>query len=73
MKDTTILLTIDPDTPGRVITDIANSAFEDQTHLNCLMLVAAPTLPVYAYGTLPYGGMNIPDDWGQSLNAPARR
>lgn len=64
MKNTPILLTIDPDTPGRVITNLANSAFEDQTHLNCLLLGAAPTLPVYAYGTPPYAGRNIPDDWG---------
>jgi nucleotide-binding universal stress UspA family protein len=69
MKNTTTLLVIDPETPDGVITDLANSAFEDQTHLNCLMLGAAPTLPVYAYGAPPYSGMNIPDDWGQSLHA----
>lgn len=68
MKHSTTLLVIDPTTPDDVIKAQADVALGDQTQLNCLMLGAAPALPVYAYGTPPYGGMNIPDDWGTTLN-----
>lgn len=68
MKNTTSLLIIDPDTPDIVIADHAEAARLNDTHLRCLMLGQAPALPVYAYGTLPYGGMNIPDNWGETLN-----
>lgn len=69
MKNTTTLLVIDPDTPDNVITEHAEAARANNTHLRCLMLGAAPAMPVYAYGTPPYGGMNIPDNWGETLNA----
>jgi nucleotide-binding universal stress UspA family protein len=68
MKNTTTLLVIDPDTPDAVIAEHAEAARERDIHLRCLMLGSAPAMPVYAYGTPPYGGMNIPDNWGEALN-----
>lgn len=68
MTNTTTLLVIDTDTPDKVIADHAEAALQNEAHLSCLMLGQAPFMPVYAYGTPPYGGMNIPDDWGLALN-----
>lgn len=68
MKNATTLLVIDPQTPDSTLKSHAEAALADQTHLNCLLLGAAPALPLYAYGTPPYGGMNIPDDWGKEMN-----
>ena len=67
MENATTLLVIDPDTTDSVITHLAETALSNQDHLHCLMLEAAPPLPIYAYSAPPYGGMNIPDDWGETL------
>jgi nucleotide-binding universal stress UspA family protein len=69
VKNATTLLVIDPETPDRVIADLAESAYEQQARLSCLMLGAAPALPMYAYGVPPYGGMNIPDNWTETVQA----
>lgn len=68
MKNTTTLLIINPDTPDATISAHAEAAGVQNIHLSLLMLGAAPPLPVYAYGVPPYGGMNIPDNWGEVLN-----
>lgn len=67
MKNMTILLVIDPETPDVMISELAESAFQEQTHLSCLMIGPAPALPMYAYGISPYGSMNIPDNWGETV------
>lgn len=69
MKNTTTLLVIDIDTADTVIADLAESAFQNQTHLSCLMIGPAPVPPMYAYGISPYGSMHVPDNWGELLNS----
>lgn len=68
MENTTTLMVIDPDTTDAILSPLMETACDNATHLNILILSGAPALPVYAYGTPPYGGMNIPDDWGAALN-----
>lgn len=63
MNRRTILYVMNSETPDDVITDAAQAAARRQLHLSCLLLNAAPALPMYAYGVSPYGGMNIPDNW----------
>lgn len=36
------------------------------------MIGPAPALPRYASGASPHGGMNVPDNWGEELNASLR-
>ncbi|MFT5060552.1 MAG: nucleotide-binding universal stress UspA family protein [Polaromonas sp.] len=67
MKNTSTLLIIDQKTPDAVISDLAESAFQEQARLSFLMIGPAPALPIYAYGVSPYGGMNIPDNWGDTV------
>lgn len=67
--NTTTLLIIDMDTPDAVIAELAESAFQQHTHLSCLMLSPAPALPAYAYGISPYGAISIPDDWAEILHS----
>jgi hypothetical protein len=52
------LYLINKDTSDAIILDIAETAYERQAHLTCLILELAPVLPYYAYGTTAYGGMN---------------
>lgn len=68
MKNTTTLLAIDINTPDSVIVDLADRAFQEQTHLNCMMIGPDPIQPMYAYGAFPYGGMNVADNWGEVFN-----
>lgn len=68
MNRRTILFIIDADTPDAVISEATEAAAVNQTHLSCLLLGPAPSLPVFAYGVPPYGGMNIPDNWGDLLS-----
>jgi len=68
MHARTILYVINTDTPDKDITEAAQAVAADGNHLMCLLIGTAPALPVLAYGIPPYGGMNIPDNWGQQLN-----
>jgi nucleotide-binding universal stress UspA family protein len=63
MNRRTILYVMNAQTPDALISDAAESAANDQSHLICLLLGVSPALPIYAYGVSPYGGMNIPDNW----------
>ena len=69
MKNTTTLLVIDPDTPNALISDQAEAALNERTHLSCLMIGPSPILPTYSYGASLYGGMAIPDNWGETIQA----
>ncbi len=68
MKNTTTLLVIDINTSDSVIADLAESAFQERTHLSCMMIGPALVQPMYSYGVLPYGGMNVADNWGEVFN-----
>lgn len=63
MNRRTMLLVMNAETPDEQVIDAAEAAAKGQHHLSCLLLGAAPSLPMYAYGVPPYGGMNIPDNW----------
>jgi nucleotide-binding universal stress UspA family protein len=65
MNRRTILFLLSSDTPDNEISAAAEAAAQDQNHLRCLLLAAAPSLPFSAFGVPPYGGMNIPDNWGE--------
>ncbi|WP_299692093.1 universal stress protein [uncultured Tateyamaria sp.] len=69
MQRRTILFILDTETPDANITETAEAAAQDGTHLICLLLGPAPALPMYAYGVPPYGGMNIPDNWNETVEA----
>ncbi|WP_299417805.1 universal stress protein [uncultured Sulfitobacter sp.] len=62
-----ILFVLNTKTPDAQIAQAAEAAALDDTHLVCLLLGQAPALPIYAYGVPPYGGMNIPDNWGEKV------
>lgn len=65
MDRRTLLFVMTPETPDEDISAAAQAAAQGQDHLACLLLGAAPALPIYAYGVPPYGGMNIPDNWNE--------
>ncbi len=65
MNRRTLLYVMNADTPDDQISAAAEAAAADENHLICMILGASPALPMYAYGVPPYGGMNIPDNWGE--------
>lgn len=67
MKNRTVLFVMNTQTPDAQILESAETAARDDTHLLCLLIDAAPVLPMYAYVVSPYGSMNIPDDWGDTV------
>ena len=67
MNRRTILFVMNTDTSDDQVSLAAEAAAQDQNHLVCLLLGAAPVLPMYAYGVPPYGGMNIPDNWTDTV------
>lgn len=69
MHRRTILFILNTETPDAQIAQAAETVAQDETHLICLLLGQAPALPMYAYGVPPYGGMNIPDNWNETVVA----
>lgn len=72
MNRRTLLFVINPNTSDNQIVEAAEVAAQRQDHLTCLLLGSAPALPMYAYGVPPYGGMNVPDNWGDLVQDAQR-
>lgn len=68
MSRLTRLFVMNSQTPDKQISQIAEIAAQNGDHLVCLIVDAAPALPIYAYGGPPYGGMNIPDNWQETVS-----
>lgn len=69
MKRRTLLFVMNSKTTDAEIASVAEAAAREEAHLNCLMINPAPALPMYAYGVPPYGGMNIPDNWSETVTS----
>lgn len=67
MSRRTILFVMNSQTPDAEVSAIAERARRDDDHLLCLLIDPGPVLPMYAYGAPPYGGMNIPDNWQETV------
>lgn len=67
MEHKSSLFLIGKNTSDAEILAVAETAYEQQAHLTCLMLDLAPALPYYAYGSTAYGSMAIPDDWSERV------
>ncbi len=63
MDNRTCLFVIDMNTDDALVAQHAEAAAEQGTHLACVLLGPAPTLPYASYGVPPYGAINIPDNW----------
>ncbi len=65
MEHKSSLFLIGKNTSDAEILAVAETAYEQNAHLTCLMLDLAPALPYYAYGSTAYGSMTIPEDWSE--------
>ena len=72
MNRRTLLFVINSSTSDDQIVEAAHAAAQRQDHLTCLLLGSTPALPMYAYGAPPYGGMNVPDNWGELVQDAQR-
>lgn len=73
MSHRTELFVMNLETPDKEISALAETTRAQGDHLSCLLLGAAPALPLGAYGVPPYGAMNIPDDWGDRITEANER
>lgn len=67
MSNRTLLYVIGSETTDAEISSAAETAATEGTHLACQVLGPAPALPIHAYGVPPYGGVNIPDNWAETV------
>lgn len=68
MKNATALYCMDVSTPDQTIQAAARAAEARGTHLAILLHAAFPTLPIGAYGALPFGGVAAPETWPSTLS-----
>ena len=69
MEHWTILFVMNVKTEDREIGKVAEMVAREDHHLLCLILDVVPALPAYSYSVPPYGGLNIPDDWKETVAA----
>lgn len=68
MKNRTILLVVNAETPGQYIEQVAQDCREYENHLSCFLMCAGVTTPPMIYGTPLYGTIDMADNWTQLLN-----
>ena len=69
MQNSTALYCVDVTTPDDAIKAAARAAAKHNMHLAVLLHAEFPTLPLNAYGALPYGSVTVPDAWPDTLRA----
>ncbi|MEL6549047.1 MAG: universal stress protein [Pseudomonadota bacterium] len=69
MRHATVLFCIDTETPDDTVKTAARDATAQDMRLVLLVYEEFPTLPISAYGPLPYGGISVPDAWSETLAA----
>lgn len=67
MQHQTALYLMTATTPDEALAEAAAKAQASGTHLRCLLISPAPTLPFNAYGGLPYAGSAGTDSWPMML------
>ena len=60
----TILFVMNADTPDKQISEAAEAAAQDESHLTCLLLGISPIFPIYVS---PYGGGGVPENWSEMV------
>ncbi len=68
MNRQTILFVANAKTPNEQIHEAAEATAAEGDHLVCFLIDPAPALPTTAYGIPPYGGISIPDSWGEMVS-----
>ena len=69
MENSTALFCTTVSTPDTQLRRAAEAAASKSMHLAVLLHSEFPTLPMNAYGSMPYGSFAIPDDWPETLKA----
>lgn len=68
MKNRTILLVINNQTPDQYIKQVAQDCREQENHLSCFLMSAGVSTPPMIYGAPLYGTIDISDSWTQLLD-----
>ncbi|MEM8800927.1 MAG: hypothetical protein AAGB10_19865 [Pseudomonadota bacterium] len=69
MQNSTALFCVDVSTPDQAIQTAAQDGAKHGAHIAVLLHGEFPTLPIGAYGALPYGGISVPDAWSETLKS----
>lgn len=67
MQNATALFCVDVTTPDAKIQSAAEAAVGQNAHLAVLLHAEFPTLPLNAFGAMPYGGVAAPAHWSETL------
>lgn len=73
MKNQTILFLMTEQTTDAEVRQMAEYATEEAARLVCLLLSRMPTQPLNAYGSFPYGGFEVSDQWVEELGSTRER
>ena len=66
MDKNTILIVVGAECSKARLQAVAESIPEQGVHASFLVIAAAPPMPVWAYGSAPYGPVIIPEGWQES-------
>lgn len=66
MDRNTVLIVVGADCSKERLRAFADSVPDQGVHASFLVISAAPPMPIWAYGSAPYGPVVIPDDWQES-------
>ncbi|MGO4910162.1 universal stress protein [Pseudorhodobacter sp. W20_MBD10_FR17] len=69
MDRNTILIVVGVDCGKARLEAVVDSIPEHGVHASFLVISAAPPMPVWAYGSAPYGPVIIPEGWQESYQA----
>lgn len=69
MQNATALFCVDVSTPDQAIQTAAQGAAKHGAHIAVLLYGEFPTLPIGAYGALPYGGISAPHAFSETLQS----
>lgn len=68
MNTDTVLFIMDPDTPDKLVKQLAEEALNDNFHIRFLLVEQVPQIPVTAYSLSPYTSSVLPEDWGDEVS-----
>ena len=69
MDRNTVLIVVDADCSDVTLQAFIASVPENGVHASFLVIGAAAPLPIWAYGSAPYGPMVFPEDWQETYQA----
>ena len=69
MQNQLLLFVMGVEVPTEELRAVLDRANQQNAQVMCLILSQSPTYPLNAYGSLPYGGVGLGQEWAEELKA----